>query len=584
MNIQIKVAGLLGVILLIAFGLSTIINAGQVSATLSDMTSQSMDALKESNFERGRSIFASLETGAKGSLERGEMEVFRDLLNDLGQISGVEEIGLTNPQGAITYSSDSGKVGQQLAGNIFSAAQSAHTNIFEQEQGESLILARGHYMEKDCLRCHFDSQLGELAGILYVNYSMSALHQAVAAMALTSDQAGSRSLLISLATGIGGLLAAFIGVYLLLGHTVRKPMQKIQQVMQQMSLGRKVERLNMNQLDEIGQTARAMDELSDSLQNEVVSVLSQLAAGDLSTKITPKDDQDIIRGALKKLSEDLHSIIAQINVTADQIANDSNHISISGQSLSEGASNQAASLEEISSSMVEIDAQTHQSSNNVNQARSLTETVRKTANTSQQQMQDMIQAMSEIDSASQDITKIIKTIDEIAFQTNLLALNAAVEAARAGQHGKGFAVVAEEVRNLAARSAKAAKETADLIAASSEKTDKGVQLATQADSAFSEIVTGVKEMAGLMTEIFQASSEQAEGISQINRRLTDVDQVTQQNAETSELSAQAAEKLAGQAAHLRQMMAHFVLTEQRSVSFLGQQSEEHSSELNFLSQ
>ena len=584
MNIQIKVAGLLGIILLIAFGLSTIINAGQISATLSNMTHQSMDALKESNFERGRSIFASLETGARGSLERGEMEVFRGLLNDLGQLNGVEEIGLTNPKGVITYSSDSAKVGRQLDSSLFSAARSAHEAMYEKEQGESLILARGHYMQEDCLRCHYDSKLGNLAGVLYVDYNMSALHQAISAMTLTSDQAGSRTLLINLATGIGGLLAAFIGVYLLLGHTVRKPMQKIQQVMQQMSLGRKVERLKMSQQDEIGVTARAMDELSDSLENEVVSVLSQLAAGDLRTQITPRDDQDIVRGALKKLSEDLHNIIAQINVTADQIANDSSHISVSGQTLSQGASNQAASLEEISSSMVEIDAQTSQSSDNVGQARNLTESVRKTANTSQQQMQDMIQAMAEIDSASQDITKIIKTIDEIAFQTNLLALNAAVEAARAGQHGKGFAVVAEEVRDLAARSAKAAQETADLIAASSEKTAKGVQLATQADSAFSEIVTGVKEMAGLMADISQASSEQAAGISQINHRLNDVDQVTQQNAETSELSAQAAEKLAGQAAHLRQMMAHFILTGQHLVNFVEPPADEQKTGLAFLPQ
>jgi methyl-accepting chemotaxis protein len=567
MNIQIKVAGLLGLILLVAFGLSTLINAEQTSVALRKISAQSQAALKKSGTERARNVFASLETGARGSLERGEMEVFRELLSDLGSIKGVQEVSLTDPQGKIVYTSKGDQLNRQLDPELFTRTREAHGQAFEQDLGAALILARGHYMEADCLRCHVGARLEELAGVLSVRYSLADVQQAAAAMLISTAAASRQTLLISLATGVGGLAAAFAGVYLLLGRTVRKPMLRIRQIMRELARGRSVEKLSMNQSDEIGETARAMDDLADSLQHEVVAVLSRLAAGDLSVQVMPRDERDLVSGSLQKLIEDLNAIISQINTAADQIAHDSLNISDFGQSLSNGAANQAASLEEISASMIEIDAQTSQSTRNVDQAQRLTDKVQSTANASQQQMRDMIQAMGEISAASRDIQKIIKTIDEIAFQTNLLALNAAVEAARAGQQGKGFAVVAEEVRNLAARSAKAARETADLIAASAEKTQKGVGLAEQADVAFSEIVGGVGEMAGLMRNISQASADQAGRISQVNLELADIDRVTQENAGIAEQSAFAAEQLVSRADLLRQLMAHFSLNDQAAMHF-----------------
>jgi methyl-accepting chemotaxis protein len=177
------------------------------------------------------------------------------------------------------------------------------------------------------------------------------------------------------------------------------------------------------------------------------------------------------------------------------------------------------------------------------------------------QMHEMVTSMTEITEASNSISKIIKVIDEIAFQTNLLALNAAVEAARAGKHGKGFAVVAEEVRNLAARSAKAAKETAQLIEGSVEKTSKGGEIADMTAAALEEIVTDVNETALLVEGIAQASSQQAEGIAQVNKGLTQIDQVTQQNTANAEESAAAAEELSSQANELRVMLTRFRLYE-----------------------
>jgi methyl-accepting chemotaxis protein len=207
--------------------------------------------------------------------------------------------------------------------------------------------------------------------------------------------------------------------------------------------------------------------------------------------------------------------------------------------------------------MTEMASQTTTNAENANQANQLALQARDDAEKGNMHMAELMKAMTDINESGKNISKIIKVIDEIAFQTNLLALNAAVEAARAGRHGKGFAVVAEEVRNLAARSAKAARETAELIEGSVAKANNGSETAHMTAGALDKIVNGVTKVTDLVGEIAAASNEQAEGISQVNTGLGQIDQVTQQNTASAEECAAAAEELSSQSSQLKAMLARF---------------------------
>lgn len=250
----------------------------------------------------------------------------------------------------------------------------------------------------------------------------------------------------------------------------------------------------------------------------------------------------------------LTTTVNNLTDTASQMASASEQVSSSSQSVAQGATEQASSLQETSATLEELASMARQNADNAKQANQIAQETRNAANEGTRSMSELETAMAAINDSSDKISKIIKVIEEIAFQTNLLALNAAVEAARAGEHGKGFAVVAEEVRNLAQRSASAAKDTASLIEESVHKTQNGTEITKKVGESLNNIVTNVKRVTDLVAEIAAASQEQAEGVAQLNTAVNQMDSVTQQNASSAEQSAAASEELSAQAEGLTKVV------------------------------
>ena len=293
--------------------------------------------------------------------------------------------------------------------------------------------------------------------------------------------------------------------------------------------------------------------------DEIADTLKQVGEGNLDLEITGEylGDFQAIKTALNEITTNLSTTMSDINEAAGQVEAGAIQISDGGQALSQGTTEQASSIQELTASMEEVAGETKRNAKNANNANELAAEVKTNAEVGNVQMAQMVSAMVEINEASSNISKIIKVIDDIAFQTNILALNAAVEAARAGQHGKGFAVVAEEVRTLAARSADAAKETTALIEGSISKTEAGSKIAGQTADSLKEILNQIEKVTSLVGDIARASNDQASEIAQINQGIEQVSQVVQTNSATAEQSAAASEELSGQAEILKQMVGAF---------------------------
>lgn len=295
---------------------------------------------------------------------------------------------------------------------------------------------------------------------------------------------------------------------------------------------------------------------------ECIAILQELSNGNFNVSMQGayKGDSLDLKNALNKTIDSVSQTLAQVIAVVEQVSLGAQQVATASNDLAQGAQHQAAALEEISSSMTEIGAQTKLNAKGSEQANMLVQESQRTAELGTIEMERLTQAMNAISDGSRNISKIIKVIDEIAFQTNLLALNAAVEAARAGRHGLGFAVVAEEVRNLAARSATAAKETADLIEGSIEKVQNGNALVGKTGEVLHRIAENSTVVAQNVAEIASASKEQSTAIDQINIGLNQIDSVTQQNTANTESSATAAEELSAQARELRALIARFQLS------------------------
>jgi methyl-accepting chemotaxis protein len=293
-----------------------------------------------------------------------------------------------------------------------------------------------------------------------------------------------------------------------------------------------------------------------------VDTMGQIAAGDLSLSIETEDnDNASVLHAVKTMRDSIAGIVGEVRNSADTIATATNEIAAGNMDLSSRTENQASSLQQTASSIGQLTSTVKQNADHANEANQLAASASELAVKGGEVVAQVVTTMNSITDSARRIVDIIGVIDGIAFQTNILALNAAVEAARAGEQGRGFAVVAAEVRNLAQRSAGAAKEIKALIGDSVEKVDAGSKLADQAGSTMQEVVTGVERVSRIIAEIAYASREQTTGIEQVNQAIGQMDEATQQNAALVEEAAAAAQSLREQAAKLAEVVGTFKLAD-----------------------
>lgn len=312
--------------------------------------------------------------------------------------------------------------------------------------------------------------------------------------------------------------------------------------------------------DEIGKISRSVGDMLAMFRTKIQS-LNAVANGDLTTDIKLRSQKDTIGTALAGMVASLNGMFCEIRTASSQVSDGSSKLADGARSLAEGSGEQAGAIARINATISDIAGQTAQNAGMAREAATLSDSIKRIAERGGAQMGEMISAVQKINEASDAISKVIKSIEDIAFQTSILALNASVEAARAGTHGKGFAVVAGEVRSLAAKSQAAAMESEALIIDSIERAKLGVQIAGETAASLREIVQGVNKNALLIGEIASSSDKQALAIAQVNETIEQVNRVVQDNSETAAYSADSSKEVSGQSEILQDLIARFKIRE-----------------------
>ncbi len=354
-------------------------------------------------------------------------------------------------------------------------------------------------------------------------------------MVASGNRQGELELLIAAISGLVGIILATLITFI-----VRRGIAEVLRIQNILvrdgDLDIDISAKNLNRSDEIGQLFNVANYLLEDYKT-VNYIAKRLADGEWDTTVVVKSDKDQMNMNLRYMIEQVNAALLQVSVEAGNVSQGVEQVRIVSKSLSEGATSQAAAIEEITSSISELSAQAKVNAESADAAKRISFNAREVAVSGKSEMAKLAAAMQQISSSAKDTQKVIKTIDDIAFQTNLLALNAAVEAARAGVHGKGFAVVAEEVRNLAARSAIAAGETAQLIASVIAEVNNGNVVASSTGEVFGNMEQEISRSAEIINEIADASHQQAQSVIQINTGLTQIENVTMQNTANAEETA-----------------------------------------------
>lgn len=374
------------------------------------------------------------------------------------------------------------------------------------------------------------------------------------------------------------ILAGVILLCIYVVRSIKRPISEIETALKKLSTGDlnvDVKYISKDEFGELADSVRTMvKELSGYISN-IASITGEISEGNMAVSIDISYQNDFapIKKSMEQIIVSLNNTLMQISMASQQVAAGSGQMSAGAQALSQGATEQASSIEELAASITEISEMIRQNASHAQQARSNMDKTTMGIKQGDQQMQNLIVAMNEIERTSGEIERIIKTIDDIAFQTNILSLNAAVEAARAGEAGKGFAVVAGEVRNLASKSAEAAKETTVLIQETLAAIKNGSAMVTETGKSLDQIADKAQIVNELVEKIAEASDTQASSIQQINIGINQISDVVQTNSATAEESAASSEELSAQAETLKSLVSHFKLkNEEREIPYQNQNS------------
>ncbi len=352
------------------------------------------------------------------------------------------------------------------------------------------------------------------------------------------------------------LLLTAVLIFIITKREITVPIRMLVSAADKLAAGSVNISIHKERDDEIGSLTDAFNRIIESTKIQA-NLIENLANGDLTVNIEVRGDEDTIGNSLTKMSSSLNKTLSDIQSSIEQVSTGSRQIADGSQTVAAGSAEQASSIEQLTDGIIRLTDSIGVNADRAKRAADLSVMVKTNAETGNTQMEQMLLAVKEINDASRSIEKVIKVIEDIAFQTNILALNAAVEAARAGSHGKGFAVVAEEVRNLAAKSAEAAKDTGGLITNSMEKAVLGAKIAEETSASLQGIVEGIAESTAIISEIAVSGDEQAGSVGNIHSGLTKVSNVVQMNSASAEESAAASEEMSGQAEVLNELISHF---------------------------
>ncbi|MGD8564182.1 MAG: methyl-accepting chemotaxis protein [Desulfarculaceae bacterium] len=474
MKLRTKLILSLVVVLVLAVLITQGVQYVWTSGLFAEFSDHNIKLLQKQERKQATNLFYTVERAIGGSLIRGEMVKFTKLLESLQQVKGLEEVFLFSAEGVVTHAAKPAGIGRKMDEKVKAKIFSEGKQIIN-ESDKAFEIYTPHRVVADCIRCHTTWKSGEIRGVTYYQFSNEALRQAKsdAAQTLASIQTSSFYLM--------GIAVLAVVVIFVLGMfvTVRRFV------------------------------AVPMDRLVEALRQYDVDLTLQIP-------VQSKDEIGRVAQLLNRFVSKLNKIIGQAQAVAVAIGTNTD--------------SSAASLDEITTSSEAIAALARENADNAQEARELMKTVRSGVIEADEKVGVLEKSMAELSQASDQVSKIMQTIDEIAFQTNLLALNAAVEAARAGEAGAGFGVVADEVRNLALRAAEAARSTSEIVEGTISQIDHGATLVQDTNVVFGNVRDTINQASNLMETVADSSARQRQDIDQINTTLQSIDKATQVNA------------------------------------------------------